>query len=164
MTSSRRRKKKEQERKRLYFVFASIFICLIVVTTLFFWDVPYRVGFRLPLELTDIWLGKLHGIDVYIDGEYQETVNVNYDEQTPLYSQLSYDSDQEIELEAVVDTDGGPILLKYVDALPTYAASNSMMRELLGLPPRPVEHPEYHSLRDLTLWQAVGPVIGGGSI
>lgn len=161
MSRRSRRPKKKDENKVWYVAFALILICLFIITALFMWNVPYRVGYRLPLDLTGIWVGRSNGIKVYLNDELQETIEVDYDERTILYSSLSYESLQEIKLQTVTDVEGqGRFLLEYTTRLPTYEASNTKIRELFGLPPMPLESPSYHVLTGSLNWVRVGPVIG----
>ena len=160
MSRRSRRPKKKDENKILYVAFASFLICLFTITALFMWNVPYRVGYRLPLDLTGIWVGRSNGIKVYLNDELQETVEADYDVRTVLRSSLSYESLEEIKLQTVTDTDTGRFLMEYTIRLPTYEAYNTKIRELFGLPPMPLESPDYHLLTDAGLWMVIGPVIG----
>jgi hypothetical protein len=161
VSKRRRRPKKKDENKVLYVAFASILVSLIIITALFMWNVPYRVGYRLPLDMTGIWVGRSNGIKVYLNDELQETVDVNYTNRTILYSSLSYESLKEIKLQTVTDVEGqGRFLMEYTTRLPTYEAYNTKIRELFGLPPMPLESPSHHVLTNAGLWKVIGPVIG----
>jgi hypothetical protein len=155
-----RRPKKKDENKVLYVAFASILICLFIITALFMWNVPYRVGYRLPLDMTGIWVGRSNGIKVYLNDEFQEKVELDYDVRTILYSSLSYESLQEIKLQTVTETDTGRFLMEYTARLPTYEAYNTKIRELFGLPPMPLESPSHHLLTNAGLWKVMRQVTG----
>lgn len=128
------------------------------------WQVPYKVNYILPLDITELWMkGFLKTIDVYVyennNYTFSESLFVNTTYKNIMITTKNYTTGQGIRLWSTrnIFPDYPTTAWYYVYTIPCYNYTFTMLNTLLKYYPIS-EKPLYFSVTDINSWHMIGRV------